>query len=137
MTLLLLALACVEGAQPPLPTMELDIRGHSITVEVADSQEECMRGWMFRGDPRPDEGMLFVYSEPVANLRFWMKDTVVPLSIAFVDAQGVIVHTAELEPGDLEGATCPYPVLYAIEMGKLWFPGHAVGPGEAVEGLPR
>jgi len=91
---------------------------------------------MFRPRLAPDSGMLFVFEEDDVR-RFWMKNTFIPLSIAFIDRAGVIANILEMTPHD---TTTPYrsarPVRYALEMNSGWFLSRGVGPGDTVHGLP-
>jgi uncharacterized membrane protein (UPF0127 family) len=90
---------------------------------------------MYR-DPLPeDQGMLFVY--PDEQLRaFWMKNTQIPLSIAFLSASGRVVSTSEMAAFDETPVPSEFPAMYALEMSRGWFSAHAVAPGAAITGLP-
>jgi hypothetical protein len=82
----------------------------------------------------PDHGMLFVF--PVARPQaFWMKDTYIPLSVAFVDSQGRILNIEDMRPRDESTHWSQGPALYAIEMLKGWFVDRGIGPGDVVDGL--
>ncbi len=124
-------LAC--GAK--LSTVSLDVSGHSVVAEVADSQEERALGLMNRDSLGADAGMIFIY--PDTRVReFWMKDTRIPLAIAFLDDRGVIVRIAEMQPFDTKLTSSLYPARYALEMNAGWFAAHGVEKGEKVTGLP-
>jgi len=91
---------------------------------------------MYRDSLPANSGMVFVY--PDAKERsFWMKDTRVPLSIAYVDADGVIVHLADMTPLDTTGVPSEKPAMYALEMNKGWFATHDVTVGDRITGLPK
>ncbi|NWF55942.1 MAG: DUF192 domain-containing protein [Syntrophaceae bacterium] len=110
----------------------LTIKGREIRVEVARTEEEKARGLMFRDKLGIDEGMLFVY-EKEEFLTFWMKNTLLPLSIAFIDRKGMIVDIQDMEPFSLRTHTSARPARYALEMNKNWFRKNGVQPGDMVK----
>lgn len=131
---LFLLAACGPKAQHLAP-MPLVVDGVPVSAEVADSEAERELGLMYRGPLDDNAGMLFVY--PDEELRaFWMKNTKIPLSIAYINAQGRVVHTAEMVALDESSVPSRYPAMYALEMEKGWFLAHAVAPGDRVTGLP-
>ena len=124
----------VPGAQ--LPVDWLTVAGHRITVELARRPEEQHRGLMFRESLPPDHGMLFVF--PADDVQeFWMRNTVIPLSIAYADASGRIVRIADLEPLDERPVTSIAPARYALEMHRGWFAAHGVAAGDRITEIPR
>jgi len=104
-------------------------------VEVADSAEERAQGLMRRESLPEDTGMLFVWPEDTES-GFWMKDTLVPLSIAFVDAGGTIVDIQDMAPLDETLHYSASPYRYAIEAGQGWFAENGIAVGDRVV-LPR
>jgi len=102
-----------------------------LLVEVADTPEERARGLMFRESLPDDQGMLFVF-EQEGQGSFWMKDTRVPLSIAFIEGEGDIVDILDMEPLSEELHTPAEPYLYAVEANQGWFEENAIGIGSAV-----
>lgn len=120
----------------PLPTIELDVAGHKVEVEVADDDAERQHGLMGRKSLPADHGMLFVFPDS-AERRFWMKDTPLPLSIAYIDAGGRIVHLADMQPFDTTPVPSGYPAMYALEMAQGWFARHQVAVGDKITGLPK
>ena len=109
------------------------VDGIPVRVEIADSPEERRQGLMFRETLSADEGMLFVF-EREQLLSFWMKDTPIPLSIAFVSRDGEIVAIQDMEPLDERTFhQSPRPALYALEMNRGWFGRHEVAAGDPVE----
>jgi len=121
----------------PLPTRTLTIGGHQLTVEVAATRQAMETGLMNRFSLQPDHGMLFVFEKP-QPLAFWMKNTYIPLSIAFVDARGRIINIEDMQPQDESTHWSKGVGLYAIEMRQGWFAAHGIGAGDLVEGLtPR
>jgi len=124
-----------ENAQS-LPTIPLSVGGRKIVAEVARTPAELATGLMWRFSLRPDHGMLFVYEQP-RHMSFWMKNTFIPLSIAFIDADGRILNIEDMAPQNEQLHSSRAPGVYALEMRKGWFADHRVGPGAVVEGLPK
>lgn len=118
----------------PLMTYPLRIRGKALRVELADSPETRRTGLMNRRQMAEDQGMLFIFDSP-APQAMWMKNTYIPLSVAFVDAQGRIVNIEDMEPHTEDAHASAGPVLYAIEMNRGWFARRGIRPGDKVEGL--
>jgi uncharacterized membrane protein (UPF0127 family) len=118
-----------------LPTRTLSIRGQQLVVEVASTSESRSTGLMNRFSLRTDHGMLFVFEAP-QPLAFYMKNTYVPLSIAFVDQRGRIINIEDMRPLDESTHWSKAPALYAIEMRQGWFAQRGIGAGDAVQGLP-
>ena len=138
---LLLALAAgaiAQGAAVPdaLPTIPLSINGQKITAEVALTPEHRATGLMHRFSLKPDHGMIFVFerAEPQA---FWMKNTYIPLSIAFIARDGRIINVDDMAPQDENSHWSKGPALYALEMRKGWFAERGIKPGDRVEGVGR
>ncbi|MGH9204374.1 MAG: DUF192 domain-containing protein, partial [Vicinamibacterales bacterium] len=94
--------------------------GIDLLVEVADSPEERSRGLMFRKSLPEDQGMLFVFEQDGQH-NFWMKDTLIPLSIAFVKSDGTIVEMEDMAPQTEDLHSGPEPYLYAVEANESWF----------------
>ncbi len=133
--------ACGKGAPPAVPGAELPIdwltvAGHRITVEIAREPDELMRGLMFRQSLPADHGMLFVFDRESVQ-QFWMRNTTIPLSIAYADAHGRIVRIADLVPLDERPVTSLGPARYALEMNRGWFAAHDVVAGDAITGIPE
>lgn len=126
-----------EVAQPPLPTITLTAEnGRKITAEVADDTSERTAGLMFREKLAPDSGMLFVMPRP-ERAAFWMKNTLIPLSIAYINSSGTILEIHDMKPHDEKTVPSVFPtVAYALEMEKGWFSDAGVGPGDRLKGLP-
>jgi len=100
-------------------------------VEVAQTPEERSYGLMGRKHLGKDEGMLFIF-ETEDYHGFWMKDTFLPLSIAFIGKDGRIVWITEMKPLTLDSHVPPKPILYALEMNKGWFSSHRVKVGDEI-----
>ncbi len=123
-------------ATAPLPRIELQVGDQSIIAEVAADDATRARGLMFRESLAANHGMLFVFPEPT-QLCFWMKNTPLPLTVAFIDTQGAIVSLADMEPYSLEPHCAIAPAQYALEMEQGWFARRSHGPGTKIEGLPQ
>jgi len=134
--LALLALAALPAlADAPMRTAVLKIGAHSIKVEVAQTDEQREKGLMFRKQMGRDDGMLFIFDEPAYH-AMWMKNTLIPLSVAFIDAQGTILNILDMEPQTLDSHAAAGPAVYAIETNKGWFEGKKIKAGDKVAGLP-
>ncbi|MEO8507140.1 MAG: DUF192 domain-containing protein [Betaproteobacteria bacterium] len=125
----------MSAAAADLPTTTLTIGSHKLIAEVAVSPEQRALGLMNRFSLRPDHGMLFVF-ERVEPLAFWMKNTFIPLSIAFIAPDGRIVNIEDMKPQTEDSHWSKGPALYALEMRKGWFLEKGIGPGMVVKGLP-
>jgi uncharacterized membrane protein (UPF0127 family) len=112
------------------------------TIALADAKprlatpEELARGLMFREKLGRDEGMLFIFGEPAYH-SMWMKNTLIPLSVAFVDAQGTILNIRDMEPHSEESHMSAGPSIYAIEVNRGWFAAKNVKAGDRVTGIPK
>ena len=136
----LLLAALSAHAQPGrantgLPTTRLTIGTQVVTAEIAATDETRQIGLMHRFSLPPDHGMLFVHDAP-RMLSFWMRNTYVPLSIAFIDAKGRIINIEDMAPQVERTTWSAGPALYALEMKKGWFAQKGIGPGAEVKGLP-
>jgi uncharacterized membrane protein (UPF0127 family) len=109
----------------------LYIKNKEIWVEVAKTPEEWAKGLMGRKHLGKDEGMFFIFEKEDYH-GFWMKDTLIPLSIAFIDKKGQIVRVTEMKPLTLESHLPPIPILYALEMKKGWFSANGIELGDIV-----
>ncbi len=130
------ALAQAAEKAQSLPTIPLSVGGRKIVAEVARTPAELATGLMWRFSLRPDHGMLFVYDQP-RLMSFWMRNTFIPLSIAFIDAEGRILNIEDMAPQNEQLHWSRAPGLFALEMRKGWFAEHRIGPGAMVEGLPK
>ena len=128
----LLGFACAGKGK--LPTQGIIVGEESITVEVADEPEERHNGLMFRKKLPTDSGMLFVYPEP-QSLSFWMKNTHIPLSIAYLDETGRILNIEDMSPHNTQTVTSAAPAMYALEMNQGWFADNGIERGQVVTGL--
>ncbi|MBE7422640.1 MAG: DUF192 domain-containing protein [Zoogloeaceae bacterium] len=129
---LLLASAAVQAAPP----IELFAGMHRIEAEVASSNAERMTGLMNRPSLPAHRGMLFVFPEAGVQC-FWMKNTLIPLSIAFLDDSGRIVQLADMQPQSLENHCSVRPVRFALEMNAGWFQRRGLAPGAKIDGIDK
>ncbi len=133
---LILSMAPSWAQQPALPTTRLSAGIHLIQAEVASTTATRSQGLMRRKAMAQGAGMLFLFDEPAAHCM-WMRNTLIPLSVAFIDERGEIVNIADMQPLD-ETAHCALrPVRYALEMNQGWFKKRGIGPGTHVDGIPR
>ncbi len=117
---------------PPLPHVFLQAGIHRIKAEVADSPAERSRGLMLRKSLQPNSGMLFEFERADVHC-FWMKNTLIPLTIAFLDNDGTIVTLADMQPHD-ESSHCPAkPVRRALEMEQGWFKAKGLKVGDRIK----
>lgn len=122
--------------QDPLPTITLQIGTSTVQAEVADEPDERITGLMGRTHLAEGAGMLFVFREP-RPLGFWMTGTLIPLSIAYVNASGVIREIHDLQPLDKNPARSTFPDLsYALEVPQGWFQRNKILAGDRILGLP-
>ncbi|MFS2114284.1 DUF192 domain-containing protein [Herbaspirillum frisingense] len=138
-----LAIGCLASttasAQTPVrkfPTTQLNIGIHLIKAEVAQSEAEREQGLMFRDKMGDNEGMLFLFGQP-AGVCMWMKNTLIPLSVAFMDEKGVIINIEEMKEQTLDSHCAKRAAVYALEMNKGWFKQKNIKPGTKIEGLPQ
>lgn len=122
-------------AQPPLPTVKVTAGIHVITAEAATTNQSRMIGLMHRERLAPNHGMLFVF-EDKAQQCFWMRNTLVPLTIAFIEDDGTIVQLADMAPKSEVSHCSQRPVRFALEMEQGWFGKRGIAPGARIGGLP-
>lgn len=133
---LILAIASCGGNEPPplkLERARLFAKGKTIIAELARTPEEQARGLMYRRSLGENEGMLFIYDSP-RMMSFWMKNTRIPLSIAFMDGGGKIVQIDRMQAYDCVTLhPSSQPAQYALEMNGGWFERNGVGVGDVIE----
>lgn len=122
-----------EGEAAPVGDLvPIRVAGIEIQVEIADDDAERSRGLMFRESLPEDQGMLFVYTAE-RTLSFWMRNTLIPLDIAYIDGEGRIVDIQQMEPQDSTTHPSAAPAMYALEMNQGWFEAHGVEVGDRIE----
>jgi len=132
-TLLILLLIWIPSIIYSQSTQKIPlyIGQNEIRVEVAKTPEERSHGLMERKHLGKDEGMLFIF-EAEDYHGFWMKNTFIPLSIAFIEKSGRIAWITDMKPLTLDSHVPPRPILYALEMNKGWFSSHGVKAGDQI-----
>jgi uncharacterized membrane protein (UPF0127 family) len=130
-----ISLSTAHGqSNPTLPIKKLNAGMHVIQAEVAASPEARSTGLMYRKVLAPNHGMLFVFDQ--ANIQcFWMRNTFIPLSIAFLLDDGTIVNIADMKPQSDDSHCSNKPVRLALEMEQGWFAARAMTPGKKILGL--
>jgi len=119
-----------------LPELSFAISGHKLTAEVAATDAHRMTGLMHRRMMPENRGMLFVFTD-ISHHAMWMENTHIPLSVAFIDAQGVIVNIEDMKPLTRDAHAAKKPVKYALEMNAGWFAKRGIKPGAKLEGLDK
>jgi len=116
--------------------LQLKIGNHVVNAEIAATDEARMKGLMFRDKMGKNDGMLFVFDR-VGYHGMWMKNTLIPLSVAFLDEQGRILNIADMEPHSEQTHSATGPARYALEMNVGWFKARNISPGAVVKGLEK
>ena len=123
------------GPQPTLPIAQLAAGIHIIRAEVANTEASRRDGLMFRKELAGNDGMLFVFEQPDVQC-FWMRNTLLPLSIAFIADDGTIVNIEDMAPQTDDTHCSKKPVRYALEMAQGWYDSHGMKAGRKIDGLP-
>jgi uncharacterized membrane protein (UPF0127 family) len=132
-----LLLLCAAGAQAQqtFKVTRLTAGMHVIKAEVAANDPERQQGLMFREKMEGNAGMVFVFDQPNKQCM-WMKNTLLPLSVAFLDDKGVVINVEDMAPKTLESHCSAKPAKYALEMNQGWFKQRNIKPGIPIGGLP-
>jgi uncharacterized membrane protein (UPF0127 family) len=134
-----LVLAFLAAAAPalaqPLPVVQLNAGMHLIRAEVAADYGTRMTGLMHRASMASNAGMLFIFDEAGAQCM-WMKNTLIPLSVAFIDDQGAIINVEDMAPQTEDSHCAKRPARYALEMNRGWFAARGIKPGSRIGGIP-
>jgi len=117
------------------PVAQLNAGMHLIRAEVVSDPGTRAQGLMHRKTLAQNAGMLFIFDEPAVHCM-WMKNTLVPLSVAFIDDRGGIVNIADMEPHSEASHCAAQPVRYALEMNRGWFAARGIKPGIRLGGIP-
>ncbi|MGL4409655.1 MAG: DUF192 domain-containing protein [Zoogloea sp.] len=123
-------------AQQPLPRVELGAGMFRIEAEVAATLEHRMLGLMQRESMPPQHGMLFLFPEAQRHCM-WMKNTLLPLSVAFLDEQGRIINVEEMKPQTEDNHCAAKPARFALEMNQGWFKSKGLGAGTLIRGAEQ
>jgi uncharacterized protein len=125
-----------NGGQAELKRVQLRAGMHIISAEVADNMRTRSDGLMMRNKMSANQGMLFVFERPESHC-FWMRNTLLPLSIAFIDDSGVIVNIADMKPQSDDSHCSKKPVRYALEMNQGWFASKGIKADSVIGGIKQ
>ena len=135
--LLALALAAfAAAASAQAPVVQLTAGMHLVRAEVAADFTTRAQGLMYRESLAPNAGMLFVFDEAAIHCM-WMKNTLIPLSVAFLDANGTIINIADMQPHSEQSHCASKPAVFALEMTRGWFAQRNIKPGTRLGGLDK
>ena len=121
-------LGWAQEPQTDLQRMVIQAGMFQIDTQIAQTPQQRQIGLMFRKEMPTHEGMLFIFDEPQKQC-FWMKNTLLPLTAAFVDDEGVIVNTADMQPRSTDSHCSDKPVRFVLEMNQGWFAKKKIGKG--------
>jgi uncharacterized protein len=129
------SLAAAQEGPQTLSAITLNAGIHNIHAEVAQTPDERATGLMFRREMAQQDGMLFVFEQP-ATQCFWMKNTLLPLSAAFIAEDGSIVNIVDMKPQTLDSHCSAKPVRFVLEMNQGWFAKRGLKAGAKLSGAP-
>ena len=130
-----LLLACAPALAQQLPVVQLNAGMHLIRAEVAADFPSRAQGLMYRSAMPSNAGMLFIFDEASAQCM-WMKNTVIPLSVAFIDERGTVINIEDMAPQTEDSHCARRPARYALEMNRGWFAARGIKPGSRIGGIP-
>ncbi len=119
-----------------MPVVRLTAGVHIVQAELAADQPSRMEGLMHRTALGQNNGMLFVFDEAQIYCM-WMKNTLIPLSVAFLDDKGAILNIAQMEPQSERTHCAARPASYALEMNRGWFESRGIRAGALIRGIPQ
>ncbi len=125
-----------EKPQTGLPKITLYAGGQTIHADVAATEATRQVGLMFRKQMGKNDGMMFVFPQ-LAYHAMWMKNTLIPLSVAYMDDNGKILSIHEMEPQTEIPHQAAGPARFALEMNAAWFSTHKVNVGDTIKGLNK
>jgi uncharacterized membrane protein (UPF0127 family) len=128
--LLFIPIGCASGTTD-LYRVSFEASVATLDVEIANTPGTRQQGLMGRQTLGEDQGMLFVFPQDQI-LQFWMKNTSLPLSIAYIDSRGIILRIKNLEPFDLSPVSSDVPVRYALEVHRGWFEANGIREGNRI-----
>ena len=132
---LLLAFLAAPALAQGLPVVQLSAGMYLIRAEVAADFGSRAQGLMYRKQMASNAGMLFIFDQP-GEQCMWMKNTLIPLSVAFLDDEGRIINIEEMAPQTLDSHCARRPARYALEMNGGWFAARGIKPGMRLRGIP-
>jgi uncharacterized membrane protein (UPF0127 family) len=121
-----------DGGGVEFPVATVGIAGRAVKVQLAATAQAQKRGLMYRQSLPEDEGMLFLYDIPKIRCM-WMKNTLVPLTAAFLDGRGRILGFADMDPLTTQRHCSGAPIMYVLEMNRGWFARHGVREGDSLD----
>jgi uncharacterized protein len=130
-----LAPAAAQEPQMNLPRVALSAGMHRIDAQVAHTTDQRTVGLMFRKEMPQHEGMLFVFEQPSVQC-FWMKNTFLPLTAAFIADDGTVVNLVDMKPHSTDSHCSAKPVRYVLEMNQGWFAKKGLTAGSKLAGKP-
>ncbi len=133
--LLALALSAMPALAQQMPVVQLNAGMHLIRAEVAADYGSRMTGLMHRASMPSNAGMLFIFDEAAAQCM-WMKNTLIPLSVAFIDERGAVINVEDMQPQTEDSHCAARPARYALEMNRGWFAARGIKPGSRIGGIP-
>ena len=122
--------------QTGLPTITLKVGNQSVHADIANTEPTRQVGLMFRQKMAKQDGMLFVFPE-IGYHAMWMRNTLIPLSVAYMDERGVILSTHEMQALSDVAHQAAGPARYALEMNALWFSTNKIKVGDTISGLDK
>jgi uncharacterized protein len=134
MVLFSTAISAQDAPQTTLPRIKLQAGMHQMDVQLAQTPEQRSIGLMFRAEMPMHEGMLFVFEQPSVQC-FWMKNTLLPLTAAFVADDGTIVNLADMKPQTTDSHCSAKPVRFVLEMNQGWFAKKGLKAGSRLSGV--
>ncbi len=120
----------------PMPLAELGAGMYRIEAEVAHTAQARQVGLMMRKTMAPQRGMVFVFEHDATHCM-WMKNTFLPLSVAFVDAQGKVINIEDMQPQSEDNHCAAAPARFALEMNLGWFRERGIKAGDVLRGFDR
>jgi len=130
-----LLLAAAPALAQQLPVVQLNAGMHLIRAEVAADFPSRAQGLMYRPAMPSNAGMLFIFDEAAAQCM-WMKNTLIPLSVAFIDEHGAVINIEDMAPQTEDSHCARKPARYALEMNRGWFAARGIKPGSRIGGIP-
>jgi uncharacterized membrane protein (UPF0127 family) len=134
-TLCFAALASAQDGPQTLPQVRLNAGIHNINAEVASTPQQREIGLMFRSAMPASDGMLFIFEQP-GQQCFWMRNTLIPLSVAFIGDDGSVVNVDDMKPQTLDSHCSAKPVRFVLEMNDGWFAKRGIKTGSKLRGGP-
>jgi len=131
----LAAIASAQEAPQKLAQVRLTAGIHNINAELASTPPQREIGLMFRSVMPANDGMLFVFEQP-GQQCFWMKNTLIPLSVAFIGDDGSVVNIDDMKPQTLDSHCSAKPVRFVLEMNEGWFAKRGIKAGSRLRGGP-